>query len=308
MDSSTTEVDADEKDTITTSRQDRKRRRALQKSGRADYQKRTHGPHFETIQLEHQGHRQRIRLIVLPETPRELQDESWALSVERHNRAGYKIDVKINCPVDTHLDWLRREMRIGRLPAQIMLELFPNVKEMTESVAAACLLQHRVGLELPITVLDVGAGSSPRTGGILALKFPATTVHSIDPEMRANWIARDGIPNLEAHDCTAVDWVLDHAAEIFACERLAVVAVHSHAPLESYLPALVAIYGREKPLTLITMPCCEPLLQALTAQQQEELNMYMVFRTEDWGIHSEKRTMYVWSRPAAGEPAIACGA
>jgi hypothetical protein len=178
-----------------------------------------------------------------------------------------------------------------------MARLFPNTKEFTESAGALSLLKRRVDLSRPTLVLDVGCGTSPRTGGLIALCNLATTVHSMDPLLRDNWAACREVPNLYAHISTVEDWIGSHAAEIVASEQIAIVAVHSHAILDQYLPLLVNIYGRDKPLTVITIPCCDP--QVLSPPNQELLNLHMVFRTIDWGVHSEKRALYVWDRAPA---------
>jgi hypothetical protein len=279
-------------DDVRSAREDRKRRRASHKLDCQNHKRAIHDPHFETVQLEQLGDAQRVRLVVAPETPRQLVGDSWTLVTTRHNKTGYRLDLRINSVTDAHLDWFMSRLRSGRLPSPLTLQFFPNIKEVTESVATLNLLRLRVDLTLPTLVLDVGAGSSPRTGGLIAFEYPAANVHSIDPAMREDWTQQTIASNLRAHDCTIEDWIARHRSMIAASSRLAIVAVHSHARLENYLPILG--YGTERPLTVLTVPCC--FEQTLTGAQQDALNLYSTFSTTDWGIHSAKRTMHIWTR------------
>lgn len=272
-------------------RADLKAAKKGRKATMLDSMKLLHGPHYETVRIDKSGTEDRIKMRILPETQHLIVTETWSLKTCKYNKTGYELDLKIPSQIDVHLDWFFTALRINKLPMEI-IALFPNVKEITESVAAMNLLRRRVDLTAAgCLVLDVGAGSSPRTGGIIAHIHPNTWVHSIDPQMNAKWVLSSGCKNLSANACMIEDWIDGNIDLIKNASMIAITAVHSHAPLENYVPKLRTITDCK--LTVLTMQCCVP--QILSDELQASTGVYLTFRKTDMGIHSPHRTMGIWT-------------
>jgi len=249
-----------------------------------------HGPHYETLHIDRFAAEERIKIRIVPETQKLIVTEEWTLKTCKYNKTGYDINLIIPSSTDKHLDWFFSALQRGKLSADT-ISVFPNVKEITESVAASNLLRHRIDLAEPALVLDVGAGSSPRTGSIIAQTYPNAIVHSIDPKMNARWVASHPWKNLSAHISLIEDWIDANVELIKSFSVIAVTAVHSHAPLENYIPKLRAI--TKSKFMVLAMQCCVP--QVLSDELQIATGVHMIFRKTDLGIHSPHRTMCIWA-------------
>lgn len=127
-------------------------------------------------------------------------------------------------------------------------KLFPNTKELTESLTAFVAVRKYLGAKTfgqPWTLFDVGCGSTPRTGALFAF-LSRWTCFAIDPRLRhkTKWkeIQRlhcviSKIENCQYHLSTPV----------------IIVAVHCHAEPEKILSAIHA-----SRIILVAMPCCIP--------------------------------------------------
>lgn len=162
-------------------------------------------------------------------------------------------------------------------------KLFPNAKEITESLAAYNAYRKNLARAYPpneaIKCIVVGDGYTPRTGAIFAMRSKFNVV-SVDPNLRTQGLH----PNIKRLICIkakaeAVDWNQYISRE----DRVFVVAVHSHAPINSVIDKIIQI----KPmLSLISIPCCMP----------DNIDRPHIGREyEDWGILSEKRKIIVYN-------------
>lgn len=131
----------------------------------------------------------------------------------------------------------------------LLLGLFPNAKEITESMGALNALSTYVPgakrSRYDFTVVVVGDGNTPRTAGLCAF-YSAWQCVSIDPRMKAplRWSKR--IDRLVVHKCRVEDLTLALEGDG------AILAVHSHASIRASLDH-VTFTGQR---SLILMPCC----------------------------------------------------
>jgi hypothetical protein len=228
-------------------------------------------------------------------------DKAWCRSVQDAVRLN--VAVTVNSFQIWHVDWFFTMLE--RQPAKFMplLPLFPNMKEVTESVgmfrfvSEALRAYDHEAAESPDLIVVVGDGSTCRTACLFAALWPRSCrVHSIDPNMRKTLLDAKSSPAISAladvlscHRQTVQDWLADHKS-LPTCQRIILVAVHSHAALDLYVPALRL---RTENLVLATMPCCVP--QVLTEHECSSLGLELVAQKVDWGVASDKRTLYMWA-------------
>jgi hypothetical protein len=171
-----------------------------------------------------------------------------------------------------HLSWfLSRRSAVDLLA----LKVFPNPKEITESVAAYHAVEHYLshqGFALgdrDTLLVAVGDGSTPRTAALFAHQT-AWACHSVDPRLRdRSW----RIDRLTLHRCRIEEC---H----FEAERVVIVAVHAHVDLARARKAVAAEH-----VGVVAIPCCVPL----------DLDRPPDVAYEDFGIWSPHRTVKVWA-------------
>ena len=148
-------------------------------------------------------------------------------------------------------------------PDLLALKVFPNAKEITESMAAMHAIKKHclrfITLKDPtVHVVVVADGNSPRTGALLAF-MSNWTVTSIDPRMKEKWVKSNKIKRLEC-----VDMMLENIPltdPIIAKTKL-VVGVHTHVPygtMKEYFPNT----------PWIIIPCCVPYSEKATYSYRE---------------------------------------
>lgn len=159
-------------------------------------------------------------------------------------------------------------------PDLLALNVFPNLKEVTESFGAFnAVRNHLKDWDLgdrSITCVAVGDGATPRTGATFAFRTRWECV-SIDPLMRPEW-TRERVERLSPSNSR----IEDH---LVVADRVLVVAVHSHARLPATLRSIVA-----DRIAVVAIPCCVEL--ELPAPPDVEY--------QDFGILSPERTVRVW--------------
>lgn len=168
--------------------------------------------------------------------------------------------IKLSCAVDL-LAW----------------SLFPNAKEITESMAAYAAVRANLWgrgfspSDPQIRCVCVGDGSTPRTGALFALRTK-WNVWSVDPRLghSVDWNA---INRLNMVRTPVEEFHLGGKAPVV------IVAVHSHASLPFALQAVEA-----RLVAVVANPCCV----AQTLEREPDV-MY-----EDMGIASPERTVKVW--------------
>lgn len=152
---------------------------------------------------------------------------------------------------------------------------FPNLKELTESMAAfEAVQQARVFApnDRDVVLVSVADGHKPRTGALFAFRT-AWTCYSVDPVLN---VPVDKVQRLYCHKTKIEDFKLNRSYS-----KLVVVAVHSHAPLE----AIDTVLPNWNVRVVVAIPCC--FIQ--------ELNRPPDMEYKDTGIESEKNNVRVWS-------------
>lgn len=167
------------------------------------------------------------------------------------------------------------------LPDLHLLNLFPNAKELTESCAAYSALRHKARVfefsDPEVTLIAVADGCTPRTAALFAFRTAWDCI-SIDPRLRrTDWptIRRLTCWNRKVEDCEPVHF-----------RKLAIVAVHSHAPLDVVCEKLT---GDER--VVVAMPCCV----------KQERERPPDFEYVDKGVWSPKNKIKIWKDFSGGK-------
>jgi hypothetical protein len=150
----------------------------------------------------------------------------------------------------------------------ILLGLFPDSKEISESMGALMGLYH-IGLDRNdenTIAFVVGDGHVPRTGGLLAFKTKWTVV-SIDPKMRITEEKFKKIQRLHMirnHiERVNIQYEIETAKSIPDINKFdtqLIIHVHSHAYLTNSISKLFTFdeVNKDKKRLAISIPCCVP--------------------------------------------------
>ncbi|MES1911113.1 MAG: hypothetical protein MHM6MM_003597 [Cercozoa sp. M6MM] len=179
-------------------------------------------------------------------------------------------------------------------PDLLLLGVFPDAKEISESVAAfkAARFQLRkkvVNFNDPkVTCVVVGDGSTPRCGALFAFRTKWRII-SVDPQMRQDprW-SNGAVRRLEVRRCKMEDMVVED------CEGTVVfVALHAHVDLDEVLKHRVR-WREEIPLekravAVMAMPCCN-----FIESQSKVFGFEPQAQYEDLSVFGGQRNMRVW--------------
>lgn len=146
--------------------------------------------------------------------------------------------------------YLNRYLSLNSLEEFTRYKLFPNIKEITESMSMFYAVTDNVliwdksisrSME-EVEIFVIGDGVVPRTAGLFAFMSKAVT-HSIDPKMRnRNY---NGIKRLTTY-CNTIEELQ------FNTNKIAIILMpHSHAPIQDCWDNVKA-----KKKWLLKMPCC----------------------------------------------------
>lgn len=133
-----------------------------------------------------------------------------------------------------------------------ILEVFPNIKEITESMAmaTACWKLELDRKRDDVTVVAVGDGCTPRTGALLA-HMTKWNVVSVDPKLRVDAkyasVKRLSLVATKIEDARSLHF-LTHG------NNVVLLACHSHASLQTSVDKILEAI----PLALgvVSMECC----------------------------------------------------
>jgi hypothetical protein len=184
----------------------------------------------------------------------------------------YSIDVpysELN-PFQQHINEF---FQLNCLPDLLMTKIFPNAKEITESMAAYHAVRRTKMFALndpEVVLLAVGDGHTPRTAGLFAFRS-AWTCYSVDPVMRDRQypIKRLYLTNKKIEDTIPI-----------VAKKAVIVAVHSHAPLQA---AFEKVHAEHK--VVVAIPCC---------YKQELNDKKPDYEYVDKAIWSQKNKVKVW--------------
>lgn len=194
---------------------------------------------------------------------------------------GQCINVSVRKPSIRYLDEFIRLKCAGDLLNE---KLFPNAKEISESMAAYSAVRHIVYQsdgavkfsDRGIMLYAVGDGVSPRTGALFAYRSAWHCV-SIDPKLRSPGCA----DRLHKLNRGIEDFMQAQIPDIAI-----IVCVHSHAKLNRCLQSIKAKTLR----IVVAIPCCVP--QDIYGPGEQKIAPDVEY--EDWGILSPKRTVKIW--------------
>lgn len=177
---------------------------------------------------------------------------------------------------DDKLGYITYCMR--RLKSLFLEEVFPNAKEITESVGALAAFRTHFpfisGNDINVYVL--GDGRTPRTGMVFA-KSSNFNVYSIDPLLKPRkyklleqekWYSRLHICPIKSQEFNPID-----------CSISVIIAVHSHAPFQEFWDR---VNGHK---IGIAIPCCV---------KHEIDNLKPIYEYRDNKIYSEKNIIKIW--------------
>jgi hypothetical protein len=161
----------------------------------------------------------------------------------------------------------------------LLLGIYPNAKEITESYGALNAVRTRLKqydlADQNVTLISVGDGKTPSTAALFAFKTAWNCI-SIDPNLDQNKIPLwEG--QIKRLHC--VSRKVEDCKNSITYNKLVIVGVHSHAPIEAILQNLK---GKER--SLVAIPCCIPY----------EYTKSPCKTYTDAGINSPKNLVKVW--------------
>jgi hypothetical protein len=168
-------------------------------------------------------------------------------------------------------------------PDLILAKVFPNAKEITESLSMYWGVVNHISVpygirrdDPKVTVYVVGDGKHPRTGMMFAYRS-AWNVISIDPSMDSKWPIQREVNRLTCYKFNVESLLFLHGKG----EQVIVVLPHSHATIPAVLSSISA-----PNLHIISMPCCV----------KHDLSwMEPTVEYIDEGVWSPRNTIKVWN-------------
>lgn len=173
------------------------------------------------------------------------------------------------------LKYINDLMACKCFPDLLEANIFPNTKELTESMAPFHFcrwhLQDRFPLgDRSVSLFSVGDGRTPRTAALFAYRT-AWTCYSIDPNLNT----------LRSYRTKRLVLVKKRIEDFkITVDKAVIVAVHSHAP-----PDVAVKHIRANDRVVIAIPCCVP---------QEIPGYPPDIEYQDRAIWSEKNTVRIW--------------
>ena len=174
----------------------------------------------------------------------------------------------------TSKTYINEFFRLKCAPDIMAQKVFPNAKEVTESMAAFNAVRKYLSdtfdfNDYDVNLYAVGDGCTPRTAALFAYRTK-WGCHSIDPLMR------DG-----RYKISRLFYRKDKIQDIQVLRNKAViVCVHSHASMEDTLKSIQA-----PARAMVAIPCCK-----------EYNSTVPCISYEDEGIWSPKRTVKIWKQ------------
>jgi len=163
-------------------------------------------------------------------------------------------------------------------PDLLLNKLFPNAKEITESMAAYNAVRSHIIDRFNIRYDDenialvcVGDGSTPRTAALFAFRSN-WQCFSIDPKLRDKEYDIRKLVILRRR-------IEDEILDLTKYDQVLVVLVHSHAKMSSVIENIKA-----KVKHIISIPCCVP----------HDIKNMTYLGYQDTNIWSPKNTVKIW--------------
>ncbi|KAL7691734.1 hypothetical protein Plhal304r1_c008g0031521 [Plasmopara halstedii] len=172
----------------------------------------------------------------------------------------------------------------------LQLELFPDAKEITESMALfnavrryiAPTSKSRKVNDKPDGIIVVGDGSTPRTAAMFAYRMQGWKCYSVDPAMDTGTSERSK-RWAEVSNLIIVRNKIENVR--ISLKRVILVLVHAHVSLDQALSAVEA----EEICGVMTIPCCNwyGLQETLFGRKPD-----LVY--DDFSVLSDHREIRLW--------------
>lgn len=198
------------------------------------------------------------------------------------------ITVTMNIPTLNYVDQFWNWLQINKLPLNI-IPLYPNIKEISESMAAYCKM--KVYLSKIGTLLIVGDGSQPRTGALFAHLWPELSVYSVDPCLKLHYTTAT---NLKLYPLTIETFLAQNKEDICNITKgIGIVCVHSHADFDNYMPHLFSLLPRNVFVAIYALKCCR-IRQSFSQEQLQQYNLRLDQEDLDFAAHTPDRKFVMW--------------
>lgn len=176
--------------------------------------------------------------------------------------------------------YMEHFVKLKCAPDLLQMKLFPNAKEISESMGAfEAVTTHVLKGDFSqfgdknTVMICVGDGVVPRTGALFKFRTSWNCI-SIDPEVRLTTEWEEKIKGL-----TVIKKRLEEMGFDYPENRVIVVMVHSHARIKDVFKHIKA-----KELHIVSIPCCIP----------HDLDGIPYIGIHDSNIWSEKNTVKIW--------------
>jgi hypothetical protein len=235
-----------------------------------------------------------------------------AISINKQRDGAERMKIILNKFDKSALDWFWNCLRYNFFPNQdLFIKLFPNMKEITESVSIFLTIESIIRRSQPIRpwkhvgIVVVGDGSTPRSGSLFANFTCKDTswVYSVDPMMQTKWLF-----SLSNVDVNAVQLSYECYPHLFVekskiedvqfqmwqwdkIQTFIVIALHSHVGFPAYLSSLLK-YANNKKIIVLSVPCCIPL--QLNSEECMALELTQTMKKESFDMLTPKRMTYVY--------------
>lgn len=169
--------------------------------------------------------------------------------------------------------YLSRFFNLNTAPDILSSKVFPNIKEITESMGAFVAVKDHIPYSISdsnVTCFVVGDGCTPRTGMLIA-RLTAWNVISIDPRMK--------IKDYKTKRLTCYKNKIEEIT-FLGFDKVVIISVHSHADTTKTVNAIKA---KEK--YFVNIPCCVPC----------NLKDAPIFEYNDEGILSKCNKVQVYN-------------
>lgn len=170
------------------------------------------------------------------------------MKIEATNETCQSITIRVAIPGRSHMDEF---IKLNCAPDLLALKLFPNSKEITETMSAYNAVRKGLGARTfsdpNIVMMDVGSGHCPRTAAVFAHMTRWQCI-AIDPELRSDRERYKKIDRL-----SLFRGKVQHMEKVRA-DFVVVCAVHAHVGLQAILNVIEA-----KRIFMVAMPCCQKL-------------------------------------------------
>ena len=170
------------------------------------------------------------------------------MRVEAANETCQGITIRVASPSRRYMDEF---IKLTCAPDLLALKLFPDSKEITETMAAYNAVRKFFGSKHfsnpNIVMMDVGSGKCPRTAAFFAFMTKWRCI-AIDPQLRNDRKRYDNIDRLSMFRGKVQDVPKIKADVVVVC------AVHAHVGLDKIVERIEA-----RRIFMVAIPCCQPL-------------------------------------------------